>query len=213
MTPDKHSRSVHSCLDCELLLPDYADGGLDCRIHEQVADHLDSCAACRAELGRELHLRGELGSLPVESCPDTVTARIMAAIAEEEDEGAREDWARSADRSRPWARLTPYLGWAAAAAAAAVLIWGPGPDSLFTTNGVPAGQPPAMALSAGEESVYTADEIAAAREELAQGLVLTMQYLDRTERSTLKEVFGKTLPRSLTSTLKTVINTPEGEQG
>ena len=201
MTPDKHSPHAGSpCLEIELILADYADGCLNAAEHEGVTRHLDRCPACRAELGRELHLRGELGSLPVEKCPEQVTDRILAAL----DAESRQQPTQAEPGPAPrWNGRLRTWGAAAVAVAATVvfLVTGPlsrapGPQELDT-----------------EHSPYSEAEIKLAKAELTQGLLLTLQHLDRSERAAVKEVFGRALPASFKRSLKTVITPPEGGQG
>ncbi len=204
MTPDTSSLSSgSSCLDFELHLAEYAEGSLSAHQHDLVADHLDHCPMCRAELGRELHLRGELGSLPVEECPARVTRNLLTLVEAEEGPAS----APIRPRTATWRRINPFLGWAAAAAAAAVLIWAP------LQGGSEAERQAEARLATTAPAEYSPQEIKAARADLARSLLLTMQVLDRSERSTVKEVFGRTLPRSLSRSLKTVITPPEGGQG
>jgi anti-sigma factor RsiW len=180
-----------SCTATEMLLAEYCAGDLEFAQNKLVEDHLDACPACRAELSRERFLRGHLEELPLASCPDRVTRAIMAEV-DGNGSGTREP--ALPEPSRRWAG---WIGGLAAAAAALLLLVGtPGQDPV-----------PGMAPR------YTPEEIAAARQDLQRSLLLTARILDRTERSTVKEVFGRTLPESLNQSLKSIITPAEGEQG
>jgi anti-sigma factor RsiW len=184
------------CAAVEILLAEYRGGELDRAEAQLVEDHLGQCRACRAELARELHLSDSLGSLPLVKCPQRVTDAILAVVDETESIPA----ARPVDPplSRRW---TTFVGLAAAAAALVLMLAGP------LDNGQPDQK------SRAGESVYTQAEVDAARADLKRSLQLTARIINQTERSTVKEVFGHTLPESLTRSIKTLMTTPEGGQG
>lgn len=182
--PDKSVRA-EGCTAVEIQLAEYCAAELDPTEVELVEKHLATCASCRAELARERYLRGQLADLPLVSCPSQVSRRILAEISDD----------RQAHPSLPAAagRRAGLVGGLAAAAAAFLL--------LFGTPDRPA------------EPEFTQAEITAARQDLKRTLILTARIIDRTERSTVKEVFGHTLPESLNQSLKTLMTTSEGGQG
>lgn len=171
-------------------LAPYCAGELEAGKTEQVDIHLECCPACRAELAREQDLRNTLSHLPLVECP----ARVTAAILEETQfDGAPPAPAVRVSLARQW---TSYLGWAAAAAAAFLIVWST--DRPVEKSG---------------QGNFTAQEITTARQEARASLLLTATILNRTERSTVKEVFGQTLPASLSRSIKTIMTSPEGGQG
>ena len=135
-----------------------------------------------------------MADLPLASCPEQVTEKIMAAIGNKSTAAVS-----PAGKSR---RLNPILGWAAAAAAAVLIVTSP---LVSDRSG---NTPDQVAVPE-----FTPEEIQAARLDAERGLLLAARILSRTERSTVKEVFGQTLPESLSRSIKSIINTPEGEQG
>lgn len=192
---DTNQKRHDRCSGIELLLTEYSAGELD---HNQVVvveSHLENCAECRAELAREIYLRGSLADLPVVPCPDRVTESLLDVIDGKVDQPVVASAKPSL--SRHW---TSFVGWAAAAAAVILILTNP-LDTVQTTTD-PAAQPQ-----------WSEAEIRAARQDLKRSLLLTARYLDHTERSTVKEVFGQTLPESISRSLKTLLITPEGGQG
>lgn len=99
--------------ETQMLLPWYVTGRLDAADLALVEAHLETCEACRAELELERRLAAEVAALPSE------------AIA---GPGAR---ARLRYPLR-WRRAVPWIGWAAAAALAIVVL-----------RPMPASRPPA----------------------------------------------------------------------
>lgn len=95
------------CADLELELTGFAAGELEPALADRVARHLAACAACRAELDRELRLRGALRTLPLAAAPAGLGALPPAA-------------------ARPPRRLPlpPSLGGLAAAAVLVALLAG-----------------------------------------------------------------------------------------
>ena len=175
-----------SCAAIEILLAEYEAGELDQVESSLVSAHLEICCECRAELAREKFLRGTLSDLPLVTCPQRVTDGIMAEVE------ARPDSASPDRRAR---RLNPILGWAAAAAAVVLLMTSP------------------MVQNRNAAPEFTPEEIQSASQDAQRGLMIAIRVLNQTERSTVKEVFGQTLPESLSRSIKTIINTPEGGQG
>lgn len=89
--------------DTQMLLPWYASGRLDEADRALVEAHLETCEECRAELKLERRLAAELASIPLEALP-----------------GIKATPARA---SRPrWRSTAPWIGWAAAAALAIVVL-------------------------------------------------------------------------------------------
>ena len=193
--------TTSACTAIEILLASHVSGELDLAEKSLVEDHLACCQLCQAELAREIYLRQTLETLPLVKCPPRVTRSLLQEIDHPEanpmNSGAKNSL------SRQW---TSYLGWAAAAAAVVLLVINP----LGSKPEDPANA--AKTEVAAAES-YSPEEIAAAKEDLKRGLLLTAAIINRTERSTVKEVFGEALPNSISRTLKTIMTTPEGEQG
>ena len=191
-----HGSSAERCAGTEILLTEYCAGELDLAEAALVESHLQQCSACRAERDRELYLREILATLPVVSCPTRVTDAILAKIDQEPSIG--EGGRSGAPLSRRW---PSFVGWAAAAAALVLLLSSPR-DPGRSASEIQTVQPQ-----------YSAAEVQAARQDLKRGLLLAARIIDHTERSTVKEVFGHTLPESLTRSIKTLMTTPEGGQG
>ena len=112
--------------ESQLLLPWYAMGRLDASDHAMVEAHLGACAECQADLKLERGLEAEVSGLPADvdeawaamlSRLRPVRIRRPAALAAL--------LARLAAATGGWWRQgAPWLGWASAAALAAVLILG-----------------------------------------------------------------------------------------
>jgi hypothetical protein len=90
----------------------------------------------------------------------------------------------------------------AAAAAAAVVV--------AVLVGVRSPTPPAPDAV---PRVASAAERSAARRDATYGLALAAHILERTEKRTVAEVFGRTIPRAVTESLRDTPPTPEGGQG
>jgi anti-sigma factor RsiW len=183
---DNTVRPLRSCEGFEVQLAPYCASELDPQEIEELEIHLASCSECAAELQRERHLRATMGEMPVVPCPDRVTEATLAEI-----EGERTP---QPELGRRW---TTWTGLVAAVLALALLASSPwqnagGPDQAET---------------------YTAQEIAQARADARASLILTAAILNMTEKSTVKEVFGLTLPKTLNRSIKTLMTTPEGGQG
>ena len=186
-SPGNHSNPGSiPCAAIEILLAEFEAGELDQAEANLVSAHLEICAECRAELAREKFLRGTLSDLPLVACPQRVTENILATV------GSRPESAEPKPRPR---RLNPILGWAAAAAAVVLVMTSP------------------LVKDRPSSPEFTPQEIQTARQDAQRGLLMAVRVLNQTERSTVKEVFGQTLPESLSRSIKTIINTPEGGQG
>ena len=97
----------------------------------------------------------------------------------------------SAPRRRP-SRWPWGAGFVAAAGLAAILVGG--------------------FLGHGPAPEFTAAEKAAARHDVIYALELTADVLERTQRTTVKDVFGERLPRAVTGSLK--LKSPQqGDEG
>ena len=195
---DKITRTdPRACTDVQLLLAEFCSGELERQEAAGVASHLRECPACREELAREKRLREALGSLPVQPCPGELTAALREIPpATGRGSGRLPATGRVSFRRAAWAGL------AAAAAALALLLFSrPVPDQTGTGE----QQAPAPA--------YTEAEIADARREFAYGLLLATSRIDRAERSTVKEIFGRALPGSFTRSLRTLAIINEGGRG
>lgn len=184
------------CTAVAIQLTEYCAGELDPQEAAPVREHLALCSACRNELAREQALRQELAGLPLVRCPAHLARRLQAVATGESD-------AQRPDLLHRWSSL---VGAVAAAAAVALLLWG-NPQASRQDLG------PVTATASVQDQVWTKAEIASAREELRLGLLLTARILDQTERSTVKEVLGRTLPRTVNRSLKTLMTPPEGGQG
>lgn len=192
--------SDRNCTAMEILLTEYCAGELDPAEATLLEEHLSACAACRAELAREKYLRGQLDGLPLASCPSRVTDRILAGI-EPPAPPARQP---PSVLTLPAGRWTAAVGAVAAAAAVVLLLFGtpsdPGREGVLTGGD-------------SAPTAYSEAQIDAARRQAEKSLLLTARILSQAERSTVKEVFGRTLPESLQQSIKLLMTTPEGGQG
>ena len=101
----------------------------------------------------------------------------------------------SRGRHRRW---QPVLGGLVAAALAlAVLIPDPAPDA-----------PGPLA-----DGAYTTAQVAQARRDVRTSLILAARILEKTERHTVVDVFGRQLPRAVSGSIRPAPATPEGGQG
>ena len=66
-----------SCADALDFLEPYLDGDLPPREADRLREHLESCAACAAELALAVRIQRELRSLPQPDCPPEVIERIV----------------------------------------------------------------------------------------------------------------------------------------
>jgi len=95
-------------------------------------------------------------------------------------------------------RWQPLVGgMIAAALALAVLIPDPAPDAPGPLTG----------------GIYTPAEVAQARVDVRTSLILAARILERTERHTVVDVFGRQLPQAISGSLRTDSASPEGGQG
>jgi anti-sigma factor RsiW len=192
-------RNKHQSPDltaCEVIaaeLASYCAGELDRTEAASIEDHLVICPECRAELQRERHLRVALSGLPLVACPQRVTDNIMREI--DATEILDEPTPRRSGKN--WVAIS---GWATAAAVAVLLVF----------SGWPQGNAPQVPP---QDSEYSAEDIALARQQAAASLRLAAAILNQTERSTVQEVFGQALPTSLTRSIKVLVTPPEGGQG
>jgi len=195
---DKITRTDHqACTDVQLLLAEYCTGELERQEAASVAAHLRECPACREELAREERLRETLGSLPVQPCP----GKLTAALLEIPPAAARRSGPLPAGRRISF-RWPAGIGMAAAAAAVTLLLFShPVPDQ------------PETGEQMAPVPTYTEAEIADARRDLAFGLLLATSRIDQAERSTVKEIFGRTLPGSFTRSFRTLAIINEGGRG
>ncbi len=176
---------INRCREIEIELAAYAAGEIEPAERDQVHSHLDGCAACRAELAREMTLRETLGGLPAASAPANLDNQIRAAI-----HTARTD-------SRSWLsrhRLAAAVTVAAASLALVLIMPNGGRDSSV-------------------QQTWTDMEIATAREEVIFTLGLTARVLDRTQKNAIIEVFGNQLPNSVNESLKLDKPEPSGGNG
>ncbi len=175
----------HACSDIELLLAEFAADELDDLDAARVAGHVAICDACRAELGRESALRRTLAGLPVHRGPD-----VHLPTATPTGSPAR--------RLRTW--LPVAGGLIAAAVVLAMLIPGdrsPLPDAPGATAGAPDAAP----------------AVADIRRDARTSLILAARILERSERHTVADVFGRHLPHAISGSLRSGAEPPEGGQG
>jgi anti-sigma factor RsiW len=95
----------------------FVDGALEAPEQAQIEQHLLECGDCRAQADFERSLRGRLAALPRPALPETLEARVRAAL-------------RPA-RRRPavWRLLLP-----AAAVLALLAVWGYGAPGVLATQ-------------------------------------------------------------------------------
>jgi hypothetical protein len=182
---------MNDCTLYDMQLATYAAGELNEPELGAVQDHLERCAACRAELDRERELRSILGSLPLAVCPASVTATLAQRI----DSAAGRDPGPTTDpRSAPhrW-RWPAVVGLAAAAVLAVLLVPG-------LWQGPPSEQP--VARNDASASLYSDAEIDQARRDVITTLALAADILDRSRDKTVVDVFGAQLPRVISGSLR-----------
>jgi predicted anti-sigma-YlaC factor YlaD len=168
---------------CELaarLLAGHAAGELEPMEKAIVEDHLAECAACRAELERERHLRELMHGLPGHACPDELTAAITAAV----------DAEAAVTRRRPPAPPSRRHAWTGRVAAAAVLaaavllvVLLPRPEAPTDMATAPATQTPTGS--------WTQDELDRAREDVQWALAFTATVIERAEKQTMIDVMRR----------------------
>ncbi len=176
---------MNGCREIELELVAYCSGELDPAGMDTVRRHLDGCALCREELGREMEIRGILGSLPQEECPEALERLINAAAP-------RSVTSISSARNRR--RMTAVLVLAAASLAVALLV-------------------PALDPVSGPAQSWTEEEVASARQEVMFTLALTVKVIDRTRKDTMVDVFADKLPHAIDESFKTVKPKTSGGNG
>ncbi len=176
---------MSGCREIELELVAYCSGELDTAEQEMVRRHLDGCASCREELGREMELRGILGSLPVKEFPHALELRIKATAIQSVE-------TTPAVRNRK--RMTAVLALAAAGLAVALLV-------------------PALRPVSGPDQTWTEQEIAAARREVMFTLALTAKVIDRTQKDAMVDVFADKLPHAIDESFKMVKPKTSGGNG
>jgi anti-sigma factor RsiW len=186
---DTTVRPPQSCEWFKAQLAPYCASELEPAEGEALEIHLSACAECSAEWQRERHLRSSLGDLSLVTCPDRVTRAILAEI-----EDVQAPSTRYPNLSRQW---TTWSGLVAAAVAVFLLTVNPWSGPVDPKPG----------------PEFSPQEIATARKEARASLALAATILSRTEKSTFQEVFGQTLPESLTRSIKTLMTPPEGGQG
>jgi len=187
----KHEASCAGIVD---RLAGYVAEDLEAHEVAEVERHLAVCEDCRGELAAEKTLRESLGTLPVVRCPDRVSETILAGVDASGDGNAT---ARRRVVPFGWRRAT--VGLAAAAAVLALFLVGPLGDRTDHTE-----------LAA---NTWTEQELASARSDILATLALTAEIINRTERKTVDEVFGRHLPGAVSSSIKTLTAYLEGGQG
>ena len=89
------------------------DGALSSGEEREVRQHLETCAACRAEQEAVLAIRQSVRRAEYHRAPDALRSRIAAALEQESDR-AQSDRTSAGDRTaQPPAepRRSPRLGW------------------------------------------------------------------------------------------------------
>jgi anti-sigma factor RsiW len=109
--------------DTQMLLPWYVSGRLDEADLALVESHLETCEECRAELQLERRLAGEVAALPNEAIADIGLSPATKPL-------------------RRWRTVAPWVGWAAAAALAIVVLR-PSPAPQSPTYHTLSAAPPA----------------------------------------------------------------------
>ncbi len=176
---------MNGCQKIELELAAYCSGELDPAGMDMVRRHLAGCALCREELGRELEIRGILGTLPEHEFPEDLEHRIKAAALRP---------VASIPPARHRRRMTAVLVLAAASLAVALLV-------------------PALDPVSGPDQSWTEEEIAAARQEVMFTLALTAKVIDRTQKNTMVDVFADKLPHAIDESFKMVKPKTPGGNG
>lgn len=173
------------CRDIERELAAYCGGELGLSEQALVRDHLEDCTACRAELDREMNLRNTLGSLPTVSAPSDLDSRIRAAV-------------RSGGNNPPprWKRRRLTAAAALVAAVLAVVLLLPG-----------------LRPAADPDPAWSAEEMAAARQDVVFTLALTAKVIDRTRKDTVVDVFADRLPNAINESIKKVKLSTSGGNG
>ena len=176
---------MKGCREIELELVAYCSGELDPAEQDMIRNHLDGCASCQAELGREMEIRDILGSLPKNGIPDALERRIKATAHH-----SVETIPSAGNRKR----MTAVLVLAAASLAVALLV-------------------PTLRPVSGPDQAWTAEEIAAARQEVMFTLALTAKVIDRTQKNAVVDVFADKLPHAINESFKMVKPKTSGGKG
>lgn len=173
------------CRDIERELAAFGSGELGRAEQTLVRDHLEDCPACRAELDREMKLRNTLGSLPTVSAPSDMDSLIRAAVRSGENT-SQPRWKRK--------RLTAAVALVAATLAVVLLL-------------------PGLRPSTNPDPAWSAEEMAAARQDVVYTLALTAKVIDRTRKDAVVEVFADRLPNAINESIKKVKLTTSGGNG
>ena len=108
------------------LLQPFIDDEIDGRERESVAEHIEGCGTCRAELQSQQHVRAALRQLELSAVPEGMVERIrgeLDRVDQEDNAGvASLDAARPASRFRAFARGVGMMLPAAAAAVALFFV-------------------------------------------------------------------------------------------
>ena len=103
-----------NCQQTKKLIPVYLDDALDAADRQRVAEHLVSCADCRAEARRIEDVWELLGAVKAVEPPPNYRIRFWQSV------DARRPW-----RARAWQQVQAVLGnrrWLPASAAAAIVL-------------------------------------------------------------------------------------------
>jgi len=110
-----------NCRQVRDLLPLYADGDLQGRVHDEVAEHVQVCAACRRRMEADGALAQALPALPAAGDAAAMSRRLRSRVM---DDITRHQRRRSVRRRAAWAGN--LAAWGAVAAVATLLILGLG---------------------------------------------------------------------------------------
>lgn len=179
------------CATCGPELAPYAAGDGDPETRSGIAAHVAECPACRRELAREIELRAALAGLPLVTCPEAVTRRVLAAVALRQADVLRRRWFAGVGTT------------VAAAALAGVLLLRPDLPMAPTAD-------TGTARVATARGPYTAEEIAAARQDLIRTVTLTARVLEQTGRHTIADVFSERLPAAVAGSLRPLDDSTRG---
>ena len=135
---------MNVCVEYEALLDLYVDGELDAEQMIAVADHLDTCPACRTYVDAAMAIRAEFPDEESTPIPEGFHGHVMAAVHTD---------AAKAKRKRRYSMFAPL---AAACLALMVAVNGGTGSRKESAAAAPSAAPPAVQYS------LTANESAAA---------------------------------------------------
>ncbi|MFT5233773.1 MAG: anti-sigma factor RsiW [Candidatus Krumholzibacteriia bacterium] len=170
---------MKDCTEHMIQMTAYTGDELDTNERLALENHLSRCGDCRDELAREWGLRHRMSGLPPVVCPDHVVEAIMA---------------QTQISSAPQATSHRWWSWSAVAVAAVLaVLFLPGLTGVLTsdsTNHVVASR-----------DEFTAEEVAQAKRDVIATLALAAEVVSRSGESTMTDIFGTRLPKSLSGSL------------